>query len=199
MMSEKNEFDFEGMDMDATREPFDGNDSYFIHRDYSNRLNRKLTFLDRKGLNSKFAFWSLIALTVIGFLFLVVLYSYNTFENTSLLIDEVNGLESAYLEVQLLSRVRNEAIGSMSTRSYLEELKERVPIETKPGDYKGITVTGGSRYILDLVEMIVNEPKILVRKLELRSNLGFPILPESNIPSNLSLELRTDLTVTGNF
>ncbi|HDP77358.1 MAG TPA: hypothetical protein ENN47_04075 [Mesotoga infera] len=198
-MSEKNEFNFEGMDMDATREPFDGNDSYFIHRDYSNRLNRKLTFLGRKGLNSKFAFWSLIALTVIGFLFLVVLYSYNTFENTSLLIDEVNGLESAYLEVQLLSRVRNEAIGSMSTRSYLEELKERVPIETKPGDYKGITVTGGSRDILDLVEMIVNEPKILVRKLELRSNLGFPILPESNIPSNLSLELRTDLTVTGNF
>jgi len=141
----------------------------------------------------------LIALTVIGFLFLVVLYSYNTFENTSLLIDEVNGLESAYLGVQLLSRVRNEAIGSMSTRSYLEELEEKIPIETRPGDYKGITVTGSSRDILDIVEMIVNEPKILVRKLELRSNLGFPILPESNIPSNLSLELKTDLTVTGNF
>ncbi|MBN2252365.1 MAG: hypothetical protein JW701_01615 [Kosmotogaceae bacterium] len=198
-MSEKNEFNLEEMGISTTQEPFDGNDSYFIHRDYANRLNRKLSFLDRKGLNSKAAFWSLIALTVIGFLFLVVLYSYNTFENTSLLIDEVNGLESAYLEVQLLSRVRNEAIGSMSTRSYLEELKGKVPIETKPGDYKGITVTGGSRDILDLVEMIVNEPKILVRKLELRSNLGFPILPESNIPSNLSLELKTDLTVTGNF
>jgi len=198
-MSEKDEFNFESMDISATRESFDGNDGCFIHRDYANRLNRKLSFFDRKGLNSKFAFWSLIALTVIGFLFLVVLYSYNTFENTSLLIDEVNGLESAYLEVQLLSRVRNEAIGSMSTRSYLEELKEKIPIETKPGDYKGITVTGGSRDILDLVEMIVNEPKILVRKLEFRSNLGFPILPESNIPSNLSLELKTDLTVTSNF
>ncbi|MGC9321103.1 MAG: hypothetical protein ACP5FY_02510 [Kosmotogaceae bacterium] len=199
MMSEKDEFDFEEVDISASQESFDGNDSYFIHRDYANKLNRKLSFLDRKGMNSRLAFWSLIALTVIGFLFLVVLYSYNTFENTSLLIDEVNGLENAYLGVQLLSRVRNEAIGSMSTRSYLEELEEKIPIETKPGDYKGITVTGGSRDILDIVEMIVNEPKILVRKLELKSNLGFPILPESNIPSNLSLELKTDLTVTGNF
>ncbi|WP_258367177.1 MULTISPECIES: hypothetical protein [unclassified Mesotoga] len=199
MMSEKDEFNFEEVDISASQESFDGNDSYFIHRDYANKLNRKLSFLDRKGMNSRLAFWSLIALTIIGFLFLVVLYSYNTFENTSLLIDEVNGLESAYLGVQLLSRVRNEAIGSMSTRSYLEELEEKIPIETRPGDYKGITVTGSSRDILDLVEMIVNEPKILVRKLELRSNLGFPILPESNIPSNLSLELKTDLTVTGNF
>ncbi|PZC52683.1 hypothetical protein LH53_03370 [Mesotoga sp. TolDC] len=198
-MSEKDEFNFEEVDISASQESFDGNDSYFIHRDYANKLNRKLSFLDRKGMNSRLAFWSLIALTIIGFLFLVVLYSYNTFENTSLLIDEVNGLESAYLGVQLLSRVRNEAIGSMSTRSYLEELEEKIPIETRPGDYKGITVTGSSRDILDLVEMIVNEPKILVRKLELRSNLGFPILPESNIPSNLSLELKTDLTVTGNF
>ncbi|HCO69872.1 MAG TPA: hypothetical protein DIT26_04705 [Mesotoga infera] len=198
-MSEKDEFDFEEIDISASQESFGGNDSYFIHRDYANKLNRKLSFLDRKGMNSRLAFWSLIALTVIGFLFLVVLYSYNTFENTSLLIDEVNGLESAYLGVQLLSRVRNEAIGSMSTRSYLEELEEKIPIETRPGDYKGITVTGSSRDILDIVEMIVNEPKILVRKLELRSNLGFPILPESNIPSNLSLELKTDLTVTGNF
>jgi hypothetical protein len=199
MVSEKDEFDFEEIDISASQESFGGNDSYFIHRDYANKLNRKLSFLDRKGMNSRLAFWSLIALTVIGFLFLVVLYSYNTFENTSLLIDEVNGLESAYLGVQLLSRVRNEAIGSMSTRSYLEELEEKIPIETRPGDYKGITVTGSSRDILDIVEMIVNEPKILVRKLELRSNLGFPILPESNIPSNLSLELMTDLTVTGNF
>ncbi|KUK67974.1 MAG: Uncharacterized protein XE02_0343 [Mesotoga infera] len=199
MVSEKDEFDFEEIDISASQESFGGNDSYFIHRDYANKLNRKLSFLDRKGMNSRLAFWSLIALTVIGFLFLVVLYSYNTFENTSLLIDEVNGLESAYLGVQLLSRVRNEAIGSMSTRSYLEELEEKIPIETRPGDYKGITVTGSSRDILDIVEMIVNEPKILVRKLELRSNLGFPILPESNIPSNLSLELKTDLTVTGNF
>jgi len=198
-MSEKDEFNFEEIDISASQESFDSNDSYFIHRDYANKLNRKLSFLDRKGMNSKLAFWSLIALTIIGFLFLVVLYSFNTFENTSLLIDEVNGLESAYLGVQLLSRVRNEAIGSMSTRSYLEELKEKIPIETKPGDYIGITVTGGSRDILDLVEMIVNEPKILGRKLELRSNLGFPILPESNIPSNLSLELKTDLTGTGNF
>ncbi|WP_367357206.1 hypothetical protein [Mesotoga sp.] len=199
MVSEKDEFDFEEIDISASQESFGGNDSYFIHRDYANKLNRKLSFLDRKGMNSRLAFWSLIALTVIGFLFLVVLYSYNTFENTSLLIDEVNGLESAYLGVQLLSRVRNEAIGSMSTRSYLEELEEKIPIETRPGDYKGITVTGSSRDILDIVEMIVNEPKILVRKLELRSNLGFPILPESNIPSNLSLELMTDLTVTGSF
>ncbi len=199
MVSEKDEFDFEEIDISASQESFGGNDSYFIHRDYANKLNRKLSFLDRKGMNSRLAFWSLIALTVIGFLFLVVLYSYNTFENTSLLIDEVNGLESAYLGVQLLSRVRNEAIGSMSTRSYLEELEEKIPIETRPGDYKGITVTGSSRDILDIVEMIVNEPKILVRKLELRSNLGFPILPESNIPSNLSLELKTDLTVTGSF
>ncbi len=199
MVSEKDEFDFEEIDISASQESFGGNDSYFIHRDYANKLNRKLSFLDRKGMNSRLAFWSLIALTVIGFLFLVVLYSYNTFENTSLLIDEVNGLESAYLGVQLLSRVRNEAIGSMSTRSYLEELEEKIPIETRPGDYRGITVTGSSRDILDIVEMIVNEPKILVRKLELRSNLGFPILPESNIPSNLSLELKTDLTVTGNF
>jgi len=198
-MSEKDEFNFEEIDISTSQESFDGNDSYFIHRDYGNKLNRKLSFLERKGMNSRLAFWFLIALTIIGFLFLVILYSYNTFENTSLLIDEVNGLESAYLEVQLLSRVRNEAIGSMSTRSYLEELEEKIPIEAKPGDYKGITVTGGSRDILDLVEMIVNEPKILVRKLELRSNLGFPILPESNIPSNLSLELKTDLTVTGNF
>jgi len=199
MVSEKDEFDFEEIDISASQESFGGNDSYFIHRDYANKLNRKLSFLDRKGMNSRLAFWSLIALTVIGFLFLVVLYSYNTFENTSLLIDEVNGLESAYLGVQLLSRVRNEAIGSMSTRSYLEELEEKIPIETRPGDYKGITVTGSSRDILDIVEMIVNEPKILVRKLGLRSNLGFPILPESNIPSNLSLELKTDLTVTGSF
>ncbi len=198
-MSEKDEFNFEEIDISTSQESFDGNDSYFIHRDYANKLNRKLSFLDRKGMNSRLAFWSLIVLTIIGFLFLVILYSYNTFENTSLLIDEVNGLESAYLGVQLLSRVRNEAIGSMSTRSYLEELEEKIPIEAKPGDYKGITVTGGSRDILDIVEMIVNEPKILVRKLELRSNLGFPILPESNIPSNLSLELKTDLTVTGNF
>jgi len=127
-------------------------------------------------------------LTVLGFLFLVILYSYSTFENTSLLIDEVNGLESAYLEVQLLSRVRNEALGSMSTRSYLTDLEEKIPIGSKPGDYNGIIASGNSRDILDLVEMIVNEPRILVKKLELRSNLGFPILPESNIPSNLSLK-----------
>lgn len=138
-------------------------------------------------------------MTVLGFLFLVILYSYSTFENTSLLIDEVNGLESAYLEVQLLSRVRNEALGSMSTRSYLNDLEEKIPIGSKPGDYNGIIASGNSRDILDLVEMIVNEPRILVKKLELRSNLGFPILPESNIPSNLSLELKIDLNVTGIF
>ena len=141
----------------------------------------------------------MIALTIVGFLFLVVLYSYNTFENTSLLVEEVNGLESAYLEVQLLSRVRNEAIGAMSTRSYLKEIEERIPIRSSQGEYKGITVSGSSRDILDLVEMIVSEPRILVRKLDLRSNLGFPILPESNIPSNLLLELRTDIAVTGTF
>lgn len=129
----------------------------------------------------------------------MVLYSYNTFENTSLLVEEVNGLESAYLEVQLLSRVRNEAIGAMSTRSYLKEIEERIPIRSSQGEYKGITVSGSSRDILDLVEMIVSEPRILVRKLDLRSNLGFPILPESNIPSNLLLELRTDIAVTGTF
>jgi hypothetical protein len=95
--------------------------------------------------------------------------------------------------------VRNEALGSMSTRSYLNDLEEKIPIGSKPGDYNGIIASGNSRDILDLVEMIVNEPRILVKKLELRSNLGFPILPESNIPSNLSLELKIDLNVTGIF
>jgi hypothetical protein len=198
-LNEKNGFNFEEMKAPAGAEPFEGGDSFFVHRDYANKLNRRLNFLDKKGINSKLAFWSLITLTVLGFLFLVILYSYSTFENTSLLIDEVNGLESAYLEVQLLTRVRNEALGSMSTRSYLNDLEERIPIGSKPGDYNGIIASGNSRDILDLVEMIVNEPRILVKKLELRSNLGFPILPESNIPSNLSLELKIDLNVTGIF
>jgi len=198
-MNERDEFNIEEINAFVDSGSFESNDGFFIHRDYANKLKRRLSILDRKGINSKIAFWSLIALTIVGFLFLVVLYSYNTFENTSLLVEEVNGLESAYLEVQLLSRVRNEAIGAMSTRSYLKEIGERIPIRSSQGEYKGIIVSGSSRDILDLVEMIVSEPRILVRKLDLRSNLGFPILPESNIPSNLLLELRTDIAVTGTF
>jgi hypothetical protein len=127
------------------------------------------------------------------------MYSYNVFKNTSTLLTEVNELENAFLEVQLLTRVRNEAIGSMSTRSYLNELQTLIPVGTKPGNYKGVTLSGTSRDILTILEMIINEPRITIEKLELRSNLGFPILPESNLPSNIMIELKTDLSVTGSF
>ncbi|HNR79816.1 MAG TPA: hypothetical protein PKG85_06185, partial [Mesotoga infera] len=61
------------------------------------------------------------------------------------------------------------------------------------------SISGRSRDILDLVEMLVNEPRITIKKLELRSNLGFPILPESTLPSNIMIELRADVSITGSF
>lgn len=202
LLSKDSERDFELEDLEfqtpesvSFREP----DEFFVHKDYRNRLNKRLTFLDKKGVNSRLLIILLILLTLSSFAFLVVMYSYNVFKNTSTLLTEVNELENAFLEVQLLTRVRNEAIGSMSTRSYFNELQTLIPVGTKPGNYKGVTLSGTSRDILDILEMIINEPRITIEKLELRSNLGFPILPESNLPSNIMIELKTDLSVTGSF
>jgi len=172
---------------------------FYIHKDFKKRLKRKLTFLDRKGINAKLLFGALVLIAVIGFSVLVVVYSYNAFKNTTTLLMEVNELENAFLEFQLLTRVRNETIGSMSTRSYLGDLQKILGISNKPGDYNGISLSGRSRDILDLVEMLVNEPRITIKKLELRSNLGFPILPESTLPSNIMIELRADVSITGSF
>ncbi|HOI64092.1 MAG TPA: hypothetical protein PKY42_06545 [Mesotoga sp.] len=172
---------------------------FFIHKDFKKRLSRKLTFLDRKGINAKLLLGALVLIAVAGFSVLVVIYSYNAFKNTATLLAEVNELENAFLEVQLLTRVRNETIGSMSTRSYLGDLQKILGISNKPGDYRGISLSGRSRDILDLLEMIVNEPRMMIKKLELRSNLGFPILPESTLPSNIMIELRTDVSITGSF
>ncbi|HQN27153.1 MAG TPA: hypothetical protein PLT43_01275 [Mesotoga sp.] len=172
---------------------------FFIHKDFKKRLDRKLTFLNRKGINAKLLLGALVLIAVAGFSVLVVIYSYNAFKNTATLLAEVNELENAFLEVQLLTRVRNETIGSMSTRSYLGDLQKILGISNKPGDYRGISLSGRSRDILDLLEMIVNEPRMMIKKLELRSNLGFPILPESTLPSNIMIELRTDVSITGSF
>lgn len=174
-------------------------EDFFVHKSYKQRLNKRLTFLDRKGVNTKLLFWLLILITVAAFTLFIVFYSYRTFQNTTKLLAQVNELENAFLEVQILTRVKNEAIGSVSTRNYLEQLQGLLGISGKSGEYKDLSLSGDSTKLLKVVEMLVNEPRILIKKLELRSNLGFPILPVSNLPSNIFLDLKTDISVTGSF
>ena len=51
----------------------------------------------------------------------------------------------------------------------------------------------------EILEGLLNNPKILIKDLQLRSNLGFPVVPKTDLPANIVLELSLDIELTNLF
>ncbi|ACR80544.1 hypothetical protein [Kosmotoga olearia] len=173
----------------------------FVSEKYKNRIKRKVTPLHRKGIPTRVAGILIILTTITAFLLFVGFYMFNAFRDVSRLTTEIEELEQTYYQVQKLSKVANETVAFLSSKSNFEELAKLLGISTntKGKALEGIYIASSAEDTLKIMERLTNDPKVIMKKISIKSNLGFPILPKTDLPTNVVVELTLDLYVTDLF
>lgn len=173
----------------------------FVSEKYKNRIKRKITPLHKKGIPTKIAGILIILTTITAFLFFVGFYMFNAFRDVSRLTTEIEELEQTYYKVQNLSKEANETVATLSSKSNFEELAKLldIPVNTKGKTLQGIYIASSAEEILKIMEKLTNDPKVIMKRISVKSNLGFPILPKTDLPTNVVVELTLDIYVTDLF
>ena len=205
ILNPKNEFEdlLTGIDDEfqenLQEEVYDKPDYFITASTKSRKLNRDLGRLQMRGIPLNVAIIVLATIAVASFGFFVGLYLINSYSDTTKLVAEIDGMEKLYYEVRKLSSVRNETVQSLKTRTDTENVLSMLNLSQKKSEYKNVTRTGSSEEMVALLQKIIDDNRIIIDRLELNSNLGFPILPETNLPNNIIVNLELDLSVVNNL
>lgn len=165
----------------------------------SAKLNKKLGSLKRNGIPLNIALIVLAVIAIASFGIFVGLYLINNYNDTTKLVTEIDGMERLFYEVKKLSFVKNETIQFLKSRAETEEILSAFNESSSSGVYKNLKIVGPSQKVVDLLKKTIDDNRIIINKLELRSNLGFPILPRTSLSSNIVVELEMDLSVSNLF
>lgn len=204
-LSDKNEIDqllndVEDELFEESQEESDNQPDYYItpSKD-STKINRKLGRLHKKGIPLNIAIIVLVIMTIASFGIFVGLYLINNYNDTSKLVNEIDEMEKLFYEVKKLTLVKNETIQALKNRTETEEILIAFNESSESGLHENLTKIGSSQEIVDLIKKIINDNRIIINELELRSNLGFPILPKTSLSNNIVVELELDLSVSNLF
>ncbi|MCD6160222.1 MAG: hypothetical protein J7J09_06330 [Kosmotoga sp.] len=176
-----------------------GSAAYIAHG-YEKKLARKQSFLTKKGVPRNL-FWGIVIGTfIISFLLLVGWPLYKNFSDLSYLLKELEDLEKTYYSVNVMARSKDAVIGTLKEKATdMDFLVKTLGIEDTPGSYDEIKLKGSPEKTREILEGLLNNPKILIKDLQLRSNLGFPVVPKTDLPANIVLELSLDIELTNLF
>ncbi|OAA30826.1 hypothetical protein AT15_09080 [Kosmotoga arenicorallina S304] len=171
----------------------------YVSQNYKKKLARKQGFLTKKGI-PRTLFWAVVigAFIISSFVF-VGWPLYKNFNDLSLLLNELDELERTYYSVNALRRSKDAVIGTLRKKGNLNLLMNALEIKNEPGLYEGIKIKGSVEDVRLILEALLNDPRILIKELQLRSNLGFPIVPKTDLPTNVVLELNLNVELTNLF
>jgi hypothetical protein len=98
--------------------------------------------------------------------------------------------------VQQLKQVYDNTIDKLVKLSKTDEIAARLDLTSQPGEYNDIKYKAEPEEMLPLVNMLFTDPGIKINSIVLRSNLGFPVLPETRLESGVMLELSVNYTIS---
>ncbi|MFW6120058.1 MAG: hypothetical protein ACOC80_04060 [Petrotogales bacterium] len=163
---------------------------------YRKRAKKKLTRLEKKSVSAKIAIIILLCVILPVFGYFVFFYAYTGLTSVENLTREMDELESVFKQVQQYSKIFNDSTNKLANMSTSNELTTEYDLPSNPGNYSDINYREEPEEMLGLVNLLFTDPRIKVNSILLRSNLGFPVLPETRLESGVMLELNVDYTIT---
>ncbi|MFO7881592.1 MAG: hypothetical protein R6U52_03505 [Kosmotogaceae bacterium] len=163
---------------------------------YKKRANKRLTRLDKKSVSAKIALVVLLCVILPAFGYFVLFYAYTGLTSVESLTREIDELESVFKQVQQFKKIYNDSIDKLANMSRLNEIAARYDLPSDLGNHNNISYREEPEEMLGLINALFTDPRVKVDSLELRSNLGFPVLPETRLESGVMLELNVDYTIT---
>ncbi|TYB92327.1 MAG: hypothetical protein FXF54_07110 [Kosmotoga sp.] len=167
-----------------------------ISTKFKKRANKRLTHLGKKSISAKTAIIMLLCVILPTFGYFVVFYAFTGLTSIENLTSEVNELESTFKSVQQLKQVYNNSVDKLVRMSRTDEIAAKLNVSSQPGEYKDIKYRAEPEQMLPLINMLFTDPGIKINSILLRSNLGFPVLPETRLESGVMLELDVDYTIS---
>ncbi len=168
----------------------------YVSTKYKKRAKKKLTRLDKKSVSAKMGTIILLCVILPVFGYFILFYAYTGLTSVENLTREMDELESVFKQVQQYSKIYNDSTNKLADMSTTNELASKYDLPTNPGNYNDIDYREEPEKMLGLVNLLFTDPRIKVNSMLLRSNLGFPVLPETRLESGVMLELNVDYTIT---
>lgn len=167
-----------------------------ISTKFKKRASKRLTRLGNKSISAKTAIIMLLCIMLPTFGYFVVFYAYTGLTSVKNLTGEIIELERTFKSVQQLKQVYNTSIDKLARMSRTDEIAAKLNVSSQPGEYKDIKYRAEPEEMLPLINMLFTDPGIKINSMLLRSNLGFPVLPETRLESGVMLELDVDYTIS---
>jgi cell division protein FtsL len=167
-----------------------------ISSKYKKRAKKSLSRLDRKAISAKTAIIVLLCVILPTFGYFVVFYAYTGLTTVENLTREINELENTFKSVQQLKQVYNNTIDKLVKLSKTDEIAASLDLPSQTGEYNDIKYKAEPEGMLPLVNKLFTDPGIKINSILLRSNLGFPVLPETRLESGVMLELNVNYTIS---
>jgi hypothetical protein len=163
---------------------------------YKKRAKKTLYRLDKKAISAKTAIIVLLCVILPTFGYFIAFYAYTGLTSVENLTREFNELENTFKSVQQLKQVYDNTIDKLVKLSKTDEIAARLDLTSQPGEYNDIKYKAEPEEMLPLVNMLFTDPGIKINSIVLRSNLGFPVLPETRLESGVMLELSVNYTIS---
>ncbi|AKI97923.1 hypothetical protein [Kosmotoga pacifica] len=197
----KKEFNelFKGLESEISEKAKPFEEEVYIVERYSKKLMKRQNFFTKMGIPRNLFWGIVIGVFVVSFFFLVVWPMYRNFSDLSFLLSELEELENTYYSVNSLARAIDTVLGNLKEKSDVDSLLDILGIENKPGVYENISLKGPAENVREVLEELLNNPRILLNELQLRSNLSFPVMPKTALPTSVVLELNLSIELTNLF
>ncbi|MGC9383009.1 MAG: hypothetical protein ACP5D6_00170 [Kosmotogaceae bacterium] len=163
---------------------------------YKKKAKKRFSRLDKKAISAKTAIIVLLCVILPTFGYFVAFYAYTGLTSVENLTREFNELENTFKSVQQLKQVYNNTVDKLVKLSKTDEIAARLDLTSQPGEYNDIKYKAEPEEMLPLVNMLFTDPGIKINSMLLRSNLGFPVLPETRLESGVMLELNVNYTIS---
>lgn len=171
----------------------------FVSKRFSAKMSSKRKVLKTKGVKSLIAGVVLVLLIAVGFGGFIGFYVWQSGQALVEMAEETEKLADVFFETQRLTKVRNDAVRDIRDNSRIEEIEEYFGISRAKHDHNNLRISESAEEFLKLLNLIINEPAVVIRRLNLNSSLSFPVFPRTAMQPVIRLNATLDISIARVF
>ncbi|GEM_PF-5051694 len=173
--------------------------SLFVSSRYASKLSPRGKALKRKGIRSTVAGVVLVLLILIGFGGFIGLYVWQNGQAMAEMLEETEKLAEVFFETQRLERVRKDAWEDIRDNSRIDDIENHFGISRTEHDHRLEITAKPVEEVLNLLNLIINDSAVAVRRLSLHSSLSFPVFPRTAFLPVIKLQATVDISIAKVF
>ncbi|HAA86114.1 MAG TPA: hypothetical protein DCE14_07210 [Kosmotogaceae bacterium] len=171
----------------------------FVSKRFSAKMSSRRRALKTKGVKSLIAGIVLVLLIAVGFGGFIGLYVWQSGQSLVEMAEETEKLADVFFETQRLTKVRNDALRDIRDNSRIEEIEEYFGISRAKHEHNNLRVSEPAEEFLRLLNLIISEPAVVIRRLNLNSSLSFPVFPRTAMQPVIRLNATLDISIARVF